>query len=1281
VHKRIVSPDGTAASEQTWTYTPETALSNGQPFATTDPQGNIERSFFTWNLYCPPAPSRIDYTDSSGTLLKQVVNTLGLDGSSYVDPYPGLFVGPFCNNPRITGTTTILPQTNQQSQVTFSYGNFGNIADKYEYDWGAGGPGALLRQTDYQYLHNSNPGVYGDLAAHILDRPTVVTTIGSDGNNRAQSINSYDTTAILSDLGGTPQHDPSYSTSYVGRANLTQVQHWLNTANGFVTTATNTYDDLGNLRQTTDANNNSTSFSYSDNWYANTNCVPAGVNTQAFVTQTTNALSQSSRSFFYPCTGLLGELQDANDIATNRTGTTYIYDAMNRPLEIDYADGGQKTYAYNDNLTNFPMIYVMETTKIGSTNTSTSWAGFDGLGRKARSAKQSGEASPNNVDMSDTCYDSLGRVSVQNYPFQGPGWGQAINCSASTGDSFTYDALGRVTQVAHADNSPVSTDYSQFPVVTVTDEAGRQRRNQTDALGRLLTVWEPDNNAGLSYETDYQYDTLGNLIRVDQKGGDPNSADWRTRTFAYDSLSRLITANNPESGTISYGYDNNGNLISKLSPTPNQTDPSAQILFLFGYDQLNWLIWRWNHSQPSDPVDRFYYDLSSVWGRQIDNPIGRLVLGMSDGGTNGYVATIHSYDVMGRPKFDLEFANRANGALAKPFSYAYNLDGSLNSITYPSGRVLNYKYNSAQRPISAIDSNNINFATAAHYFAFGGLGYVVHGSTSSFGGIVASENYNVRMQPNEIGAGVGNQPLLFDLVYEYCYDNGHNNGNVCQILNQKDSARSQAFAYDYMNRLIFAWTPNLNTGGNHNWGESFGYDPWGNLLQKNTMGSDNPPDTSLNVAVNGNNQVTSWCYDAAGNILDPDHLCPSTPPTSFPNVYDGQNRLTASTVGTSTTSYDYDADGERVRKTGSTGTLYWRGPGGEVLEETDLNGNLTNEYIFFGGKRIARYNPTNGYSYYFSDHLGSSNVVTDALGNIKEQSDFYPFGGERIVTDLGLDNRYKFTGKERDPETGCDYFGARYYCNPTGRFITPDWAAKPIAVPYANFGNPQSLNLYSYVQNNPTTEGDADGHGDYYTSSGKRLGSDGIADGYVHVAIGPVEKAPDGTISVAGTHTMFDISPAVGQAILDSVDRSNSPSGTDTTGGFHEEGFSASRDVIQVAPAGAGFQPTASEASVRLTTNDNTTLEEHVHPAGTTDSHTIGGTQFDQNPSPVDRNNASQNPNRVHVVAGAGDKQVRFFNGNGVQATTPLDAFSKAIQEKKRKVIRPQFEEQGESSN
>ena len=70
----------------------------------------------------------------------------------------------------------------------------------------------------------------------------------------------------------------------------------------------------------------------------------------------------------------------------------------------------------------------------------------------------------------------------------------------------------------------------------------------------------------------------------------------------------------------------------------------------------------------------------------------------------------------------------------------------------------------------------------------------------------------------------------------------------------------------------------------------------------------------------------------------------------------------------------------------------------------------------------------------------------------------------------------RFTGKERDAESGNDYFGARYYASSMGRFLSPDWSAKEEPVPYATMDDPQSLNLYAYVRNNPLSNTDADGH-------------------------------------------------------------------------------------------------------------------------------------------------------------------------------------------------------------
>lgn len=110
-----------------------------------------------------------------------------------------------------------------------------------------------------------------------------------------------------------------------------------------------------------------------------------------------------------------------------------------------------------------------------------------------------------------------------------------------------------------------------------------------------------------------------------------------------------------------------------------------------------------------------------------------------------------------------------------------------------------------------------------------------------------------------------------------------------------------------------------------------------------------------------------------------------------------------------------------------------------------------------------------------ADHLASINMVINAIGVIQNESDFYPFGGAYVITQ-NLTQHYKFTGKERDTETGNDYFDARYYASTTGRFMSPDWASHPEAVPYASLPDPQSLNLYAFTGNNPITRADPDGH-------------------------------------------------------------------------------------------------------------------------------------------------------------------------------------------------------------
>jgi len=99
--------------------------------------------------------------------------------------------------------------------------------------------------------------------------------------------------------------------------------------------------------------------------------------------------------------------------------------------------------------------------------------------------------------------------------------------------------------------------------------------------------------------------------------------------------------------------------------------------------------------------------------------------------------------------------------------------------------------------------------------------------------------------------------------------------------------------------------------------------------------------------------------------------------------------------------------------------------------------------------------------------------VTNATGGIVEESDFYPFGGERVITD-SLDNNYKFTGKEREVESGLDYFGARHYASTLGRFLQTD-PVSAISPRAAVVFNPQRWNAYGYAVNNPLIFTDVDG--------------------------------------------------------------------------------------------------------------------------------------------------------------------------------------------------------------
>jgi RHS repeat-associated protein len=171
------------------------------------------------------------------------------------------------------------------------------------------------------------------------------------------------------------------------------------------------------------------------------------------------------------------------------------------------------------------------------------------------------------------------------------------------------------------------------------------------------------------------------------------------------------------------------------------------------------------------------------------------------------------------------------------------------------------------------------------------------------------------------------------------------------------------------------------------------------------------------------------------------------------------------------TQYVYDGDGRRVRQRDAGG--------GETVYAYDAAGQLAADYATSPPPAEA------GTRYLTTDHLGSTRVVTDGTGTVKARYDYQPFGVEILVSsgsprygiagygpsagsEGGL--RHKFTGKERDQDTGLDYFGARYMSAAQGRFTSAD--------PLLNSGRPplpQSWNRYSYTLNNPLKYIDPEG--------------------------------------------------------------------------------------------------------------------------------------------------------------------------------------------------------------
>jgi len=583
--------------------------------------------------------------------------------------------------------------------------SLGNVMSKVVYAYGSGTHGALLSNTQYSYLHQGNTAY---VSANILDRPTLVSVYNSltasSSTLAAQTTTQYDVFSQSAQSGlksttGTTQHDyTNYSTATTLRGLPTSVTKYTGPPASAITTYTN-YNDLGKPTVTTDGRGYSTTYAYGT----------TGQN--AFLISTTmpptNSVAHIIPESHDVNTGLLLSKSDQNG-----NQTTYdAYDSLMRLLHVtrptnmgSNLGGGTTTYSYPD------PNHVDTVTTLDASRSSTTIVTMDGIGRKTSTSSTS-DAICGALTV-DTSYDLMGRVqSVSN-----PHCGSSLSTDGYT--SYTYDAASRLTNKRNPDESSQNWSFNGN-IITFSDETGRQWQHTYDAEDRLTSVLEPNGTSAIgapSLETDYSYDTLGNLLRVDQWGGPHGSGNDHVRVFAYDAISRLLASNNPESasaanpaaqtcsGTTSgthwttcYSYDNNSNLLAK-------TD-NRGITINYSYDALNRILGK-TYTDSTPPIT-FSYDTSSI--TNSSNDIGELTQATVKTGSSTLAQTnTYGYDTMGRLLFEQQCTPANCASSPYQLGYTYDFAGKPLSGTFPSNvgaagqpLLLNYTYDSAERLLAA----------------------------------------------------------------------------------------------------------------------------------------------------------------------------------------------------------------------------------------------------------------------------------------------------------------------------------------------------------------------------------------------------------------------------------------------------------------------------------------------------------------------------------------------------------------------------------------------------
>ncbi|HEY4355095.1 MAG TPA: hypothetical protein VGN16_05040 [Acidobacteriaceae bacterium] len=597
--------------------------------------------------------------------------------------------------------------------------------------------GTLIRADVTSYKTSDSNYGFGT----TLNAPTLPVSISvKDGSGTVMSHSAYEYDVTSGDAYHAALTSSGISSSYhvtpadsVHRGNLTKASTDKDASN--VVTSFNEYNDAGQPVVKFDANHNATQYTY-DTAY------PYPIRTDSPVSGISNYYGYSAY------TGQMTSQRGPNSPTTSDPQFTYSYDSMMRLTTATMPDGGEVVFTRSAS----PSTWILQRTKTGTSGSPTylyECLIFDGLGRQMESRKVpatvtscSGSA-PTGSLVTTTVLDGMGRSSQVSLPYIAGSETPVYTVTA-------YDGAGRVNSLTPSDGGTPQTLTYSLNAVDTYDESGNHWRRSTDALGRLTQVLEPDpaSNA-LSLETDYQYDPIGNLNCVEQHGGasgtgcsssssNDATSPWRVRRFVYDRLSRLTSATNREAGTITYTYDDNGNVLTR-------TD-ARSVVTNYSYDALNRLLKKTYTSDSSNtPTSCYLYDSAAATD---SNPKGVLTAEWTQSSTTcpssapsgAYTLNIlANHDANGRIQSDLQYPTGASSTQF-PVASVYSLNGEPLSTTLPlvpgsTSLTLTNQYDTLDRLYEiTTDSSLMLYGPVSGATQFSGVGPVRYGVAASGSG-------------------------------------------------------------------------------------------------------------------------------------------------------------------------------------------------------------------------------------------------------------------------------------------------------------------------------------------------------------------------------------------------------------------------------------------------------------------------------------------------------------------------------------------------------------------